>query len=341
MREGETVSETPKPVCLVVGPFGSPGDKMRAWFEFLQDEVIVPALSADFDVVCMLTDPEPGDVMERLRRLLGDAAVVVADLTYARPNVFYEIGWRQALDKPCVLVRRDGEAAHFNLSTQEVISIDAEYKKERHQYSVVGLRELQANLKGQVAAAMGKEAPLTRLSHESHQARFYDWSVTYSNSIAGDWLLKQCDEVRASIEQYEKGGGIERKDDEPFTRRFAEYLELKNAASQTYDGKLFYIVNTQSGDTVFGCGVFRFPKTTLSMEAQCAEIDDTLEVTFRQPSRQVEVFGRTVELPPYRYTVKFNKKNRRSRRMTGMIEHPDTKTVIGETVLVPFLGRLG
>ena len=329
-----------KPICFVVGPFGTQGDEKRAWFEFLLNDLLGPAIGDRYQIISTLSVPTPGDVMARIRALLNDAAIVVADLTYARPNVFYEIGWRQALEKPTVLVRREGEPSQFDLSTQETISISAQYREDRHQYSVVGLSDTQANLKAQVAAAVTNGSSLTRLNHEVHRARFFDWNVTYASGIATDWLQAQSEETTKAIEQYENGGGIP-VDDRGLLRKFAEYLELKGAATQKYSGKLFYILDTESRETVFGYGLFNFPNSTLLIEAGGLEDDDLLEIEFRQPSRKVDVSGREIELSAYRYTVNFARKSPRGRRLVGTILHPQTKTMIGDTELIPFPGRLG
>ena len=323
------------PVCFVIGPFGEVGSQERQWFDFLVGSVVRPALEPDYEVQSALDTARPGDAVERIKTALVESAVVIADLTYAKPNVYYELGIRHAIKGPCVLVRRSGEPSHFNLGTQEIITIRARYDDTMDGFAVVDLPHTQKNLSCQVASSLegrmdGQPRPLP-----SHVARFYDWSVIYSNTIAADWLGRQTSEIQDAINQYEGGGGLERTEDKRHVRLFAEYLALKGASGQKYDGKVFYILDRQSHDTVFGYGVFRFPGSTVLIEALGTEEKETVKITFRQPARQVTVFNTSVDLSPYQYVVDF--RPLRGRKLCGEILHPDTATLVGATELVPSL----
>lgn len=43
-----------------------------------------------------------GDIVSKIRALIGESAAVVIDLSEARPNVLYEAGYAHALGKPAV-----------------------------------------------------------------------------------------------------------------------------------------------------------------------------------------------------------------------------------------------
>jgi hypothetical protein len=47
-------------------------------------------------------DPFEGDVVKRIQDLIRESAAVVADISEARPNVLYEVGFAHALGKPTV-----------------------------------------------------------------------------------------------------------------------------------------------------------------------------------------------------------------------------------------------
>jgi len=53
---------------------------------------------------CKRVDKEDfeGDIVEEIRRLIRESIAVIADLSEARPNVLYELGYAHALKKPTV-----------------------------------------------------------------------------------------------------------------------------------------------------------------------------------------------------------------------------------------------
>ena len=321
------------PVCFFIGPFGEVGSAERKWFTFLVESVLKPALEPAFAVKSALDTAEPGDAVDRIKTSLLESMIVVADLTYGKPNVYYEVGMRHAFERPCVLLRRSDEAAPFNLVNQETIGVRAKYDDEWGDFAVADLKALQENVARQVAAAV-RNRPVRET--DGHVARFFDWSVIYSNTIAADWLGKQSPEIQEAITQYEQGGGIGRSGDKRYVRSFAEYLALKGASGQKYDGKVFYVLDVLSHDTVFGYGVFKFPGSTVLIEALGTEEGEGIQLTFRQPARQVTVFNSLVDLNPYQYVVDF--KPRKGHKLCGQIAHPDTGTLVGDTELVPCFG---
>jgi hypothetical protein len=47
---------------------------------------------------------------------IARARFIVADLTSARPNCYYEVGYAHALGKPCILLAKEGTERHFDVS---------------------------------------------------------------------------------------------------------------------------------------------------------------------------------------------------------------------------------
>jgi len=57
-------------------------------------------------------------VFEQIREVLNEADFVIADLTDANPNVMWEVGFAQALNKPVLLLVKDSDSMKvpFNVS---------------------------------------------------------------------------------------------------------------------------------------------------------------------------------------------------------------------------------
>jgi hypothetical protein len=66
----------------------------------------------------------PGIMLQDIINGLLDSDVVIAEVSPANPNVFYELGYAHALDKPTVLLARRGGELPFDISGYRVIFYD-------------------------------------------------------------------------------------------------------------------------------------------------------------------------------------------------------------------------
>jgi hypothetical protein len=62
-----------------------------------------------------------GDVLERLKKQIRSARLVVADLTNSNPNVFLEVGYAWGCDVPTVLMSRKGTDLKFDVHGQHCL----------------------------------------------------------------------------------------------------------------------------------------------------------------------------------------------------------------------------
>src|SRR4029077_4166673 len=83
--------------CFVVGPIGDAGSPTRGHADWLLDEIIQPVFAEhfkDFEVIRSDKIAQPGMIDSEVINHLLDADLVIADLTFQNPNVFYEMGIR-------------------------------------------------------------------------------------------------------------------------------------------------------------------------------------------------------------------------------------------------------
>ncbi len=85
-----------------------------------------------------------GRITDRILDEIETCEYLLADLTHARPNVYYEIGYAHALQLHPILVRRKGTDLHFDLSVHNV----PEY---------ANARELKQILRRRLEAIMGRK----------------------------------------------------------------------------------------------------------------------------------------------------------------------------------------
>lgn len=96
---------------------------MRAHADWVLKGMIIPVLQkhAAFEVKRADHDARPGLIDVHVIGDLLDADLVIADLSFANPNVFYEIGIRHMAQKPIIHLQRDNEKIPFDVSLYRAI----------------------------------------------------------------------------------------------------------------------------------------------------------------------------------------------------------------------------
>ena len=104
-----------KPLLFVAMPFR---DDMADHYDY---GILNAAERAGF--LCERADQAhfTGDILDWVRRRIKAATLVVADLSYANPNVYLEVGYSWGLRKPTVLLVRDSEELKFDVRGQRCL----------------------------------------------------------------------------------------------------------------------------------------------------------------------------------------------------------------------------
>lgn len=96
-------------------------------FSTLYEEVIKPeANELEFDIVHPDELQSPGIILEDIRQRIEESHIVVADISEPNPNVFYELGYAHALNKPSILLARRDAAPDlpFDIRSYRAILYD-------------------------------------------------------------------------------------------------------------------------------------------------------------------------------------------------------------------------
>ncbi|WP_425617601.1 hypothetical protein NA78x_001282 [Anatilimnocola sp. NA78] len=157
----------PAKKVFVACPIGSENSSERAQSDHLMKFVIYPAVkellgnSDGQSIVRADTMGEPGRITTQILRELVSADVVIADVTGTNPNVMYEVGIRQAIVKPLVLMAESSQKLPFDLSDLRTVfyKLDLEHF-ERAQ------NELKAHLEKAFAGAVSPLDKALFLSNE-------------------------------------------------------------------------------------------------------------------------------------------------------------------------------
>lgn len=96
--------------------------QFSAPFNELYNEVIVPVCH-DLGLVAVRADETygPGLIIADITREIVEAKVIIADITPSNPNVYYEVGYAHALNKPTILIAEKPTQLPFDVSPYRVL----------------------------------------------------------------------------------------------------------------------------------------------------------------------------------------------------------------------------
>jgi hypothetical protein len=331
-----------KATCFVVGPFGEPDSRQRAWSDCLC-EILPLAVGDDYVIQRTIDDPRAGNITETVQNMLGSADIVIADLSDGNANAFYELGFRHGRGLPFVLTCRAGTVIPFNLKTYAYTAIDATYDEHSRKYLVGQIAKVISELRSQVEDARRNPPLRTFIEEGAYRVRVFSWTTSYSTSIATDWLDVQDEHVQHVISEYERPVPDRRHaapspPDRKTQALLAEYLSLKGAAGKLWEGDVLYFLNSTTRELALGYAAYQFPTGPIVIQLSGTEQRDGLaQITFDQPERQVSVTDLQVTLPRYKFTVQFQR-SAKTGTFSGEILHPTSETVVGQATLAPKWG---
>lgn len=110
--------ESARPQVFVAMQFGQP-------FDTLYQEVIYPRATAlGLNVIRIDELAGPGIIFEDIKNQIAEAKIVIAEITAPNQNVFYELGYAHALNKPTILLAQRGKDLPFDIRSYRVIFYD-------------------------------------------------------------------------------------------------------------------------------------------------------------------------------------------------------------------------
>lgn len=166
------------PICFVIMPFRDPPGYPKDHFRKIYDQIFKPAIEAAGYQALRCDEIHNGkSIHSNMFRQLSQAPLVLCDLTGHNPNVLYELGRRDALNLPSVLVLEEGQERLFNLREYSAVP----YRKSRYYDEVP---EDQAKIKDailQTTLANEEQDPILSsdpLPARNLRTQFYrDWDV--------------------------------------------------------------------------------------------------------------------------------------------------------------------
>jgi hypothetical protein len=114
-----------KGTCFIICAIGDEGSEIRKRADKVLKHVFEPVgKECGFQVVRVDKEGQPNQITIDVIRHLKNDPIVIADLSYANPNVYYEIGVRQSFNMPVVQIINKDEKIPFDLGSQKTILLE-------------------------------------------------------------------------------------------------------------------------------------------------------------------------------------------------------------------------
>ena len=133
--------------CFVIGPIGEEGSPARTDADWLLQGIVKPALENDpFNYNVQRADQisEPGLITDQIIGAVIEADLVVADLSGANPNAFYELAIAHMEERAVIHMVQKGQPLPFDIKDYRAVFYSREHPRD--------LEEAKATLRKQVEA---------------------------------------------------------------------------------------------------------------------------------------------------------------------------------------------
>jgi hypothetical protein len=134
--------------CFYITPIGEEGSEQRKHSDLFMGALVEPSLT-EFGLRLVRADiGEAGMITGQIIEHIIHSKLVVVDLSFHNPNVFYELALRHAVRKPIVQISRAADKLPFDIGQVRTIVVDT-----TDIYTLVPQLE---SLKAQIAAQIRK-----------------------------------------------------------------------------------------------------------------------------------------------------------------------------------------
>jgi hypothetical protein len=113
---------------------------------------VIRQICKEFDLEVIRADEEygPGVIVADVARQIAESKVVIAEITPANPNVYYEVGYAHALNKATILIAERPTKLPFDVAPHRVLF---------YENTINGKARLEEGLRRHLSAILADQAP--------------------------------------------------------------------------------------------------------------------------------------------------------------------------------------
>lgn len=185
--------------CFIIMPISDADGYPAGHFKHVYDNIVAPSCEmASYNAV-RADDVKATNLihLDILKRLI-EAPIAICDLSSRNPNVLFELGIRQAFDRPVVLIQEVGTPKIFDIAPLRYL----EYSKEMKYHEVLkSQRELKDAIEATVAAGgeAGNVNSIVKLLALSQSAKIPELKGD-KDSLAIGVMRAEMQEMRKMME---------------------------------------------------------------------------------------------------------------------------------------------
>lgn len=126
METPEKTNEQTKKKCFVIMPISDVDGYPKGHFNRVYDYIIVPACKQEgYEPIRADATSKSNVIIVDILRNILECDMAICDLSSRNPNVFYELGFRQAFNMKTVLMKDDQTDRPFDVSTIRSINYES------------------------------------------------------------------------------------------------------------------------------------------------------------------------------------------------------------------------
>lgn len=200
MAKDTTLTKTENKDCFIIMPIGDTDGYDPGHFTHVYDDIIKPAvLKTEFSPRRADEVKETNFIHLDILTKLIEAPMAICDLSSRNPNVLFELGIRQAFDKPVVLIQEKGTPKIFDIGPLRYL----EYSRDMKYHDVL---KTQAELTEAIVATKaavgghGNINSIVRLMALSSPATIPQLEGNNKETLALDIIQSQMSDLRHMLE---------------------------------------------------------------------------------------------------------------------------------------------
>ena len=149
-------------ICFYVTPIGFDNSEQRSHADFMMEYVVKPAIS-EFSLQVVRADQigQPGMIGKQVVEHILKSRLVIADLSFHNPNVFYELCLRHVTRLPTVQIKRASDGLPFDLNQSRTISVDTADVYRLHPKLQTYVSEVASQIRGALQNIESADNPIS------------------------------------------------------------------------------------------------------------------------------------------------------------------------------------